>query len=86
MYRHYKPELLTEEQISQGILVQSIPEPSKTQSNLLKYDGKRMYYEDTALLELQEEAEVIQANEKKILDRVKFAEDVVAEIAYTVYP
>ncbi|WP_019243637.1 MULTISPECIES: hypothetical protein [Bacillus] len=85
-YRHYKPEMLSKEQLEQGILVQSLPKPSIGQSDILKYDGKKLYYEDMQVQELQKENELMKAQNKAISERADFMEDVVAEMAIAFYP
>lgn len=53
LYRHYKPELLTKDQLSKGVLIQNVPEPTNEQSGALKYDGQKLYYEDLKIQELE---------------------------------
>ena len=87
-YRHYKPHLLSKEELSTGLLVQSIPKPTSNQSNVLKYDGKKLYYEDLSvqqIKELQDENVLLKAQTTAVAERTEFVEDVVAEMAIQVY-
>lgn len=85
LYRHYKPELLTKEQLSKGLLVQSVPEPLPGQSGTLKYNGKTLYYADKTMIELQDENVLLKAQIHANSERADFQEELIVEMAMDIY-